>query len=56
MKLNTGATNIRRTYDGKHTTFTYDTPRKNGCVAIYFGECELINGEIVKITSDVPQI
>ena len=45
-QLNPGAYNIRRKFDGKETTFIYDTPKKNGCVYVLIGEYEEKNGEL----------
>ena len=47
-KLNEGAFNIRREFDGEHTIFTYDTPKKNGCVYVLIGEWEQKNGVLTE--------
>jgi len=48
-QLNPGAYNIRRKFDGKETTFIYDTPKKNGCIYILMGKWIENNGVLNEI-------
>jgi len=53
-KLNPGAYNIRREFDGENTTFYFNTPVKNGvkkCKWTFIGEHVENNGVLSKITT-----